>query len=43
MHFGFASELSDIGLWNIDLLDTHSDLLDTVISSKYFLCLHNVF
>ena len=43
MHFGFASELSDIGLWNIDLLDTHLDLLDTLISSKYFLCLHNVF
>ena len=29
MHFGFALELSDIDLWNIDLLDTHLDLLDT--------------
>ena len=43
MHFGFALELSDIDLWNIDLLDTHLDLLDTDIPSKYFACLHNVF
>ena len=43
MHFGFASELSDIDLWNIDLLDTHLDLLDTDIPSKYFVCLDNVF
>ena len=28
MHFGFALELSDIDLWNIDLLDTYLDLLD---------------
>ena len=28
MHFGFALELSDIDLQNIDLLDTHLDLLD---------------
>ena len=28
---------------NIDLLDTHLDLLDTDILSKYFACLHNVF
>ena len=28
MHSGFALELSDIDLWNIDLLDTHLDLLD---------------
>ena len=28
MHFGFALELSDIDLWNKDLLDTHIDLLD---------------
>ena len=33
MHFGFALELSDIDLWNIDLLDTHLDLLDTDIPS----------
>ena len=25
-HFGFALDLSDIDLWNIDLLDTHLDL-----------------
>ena len=31
MHFGFALDLSDIDLWNIDLLDTHLDLLDTDI------------
>ena len=43
MHFGFALELSDIDLWNIDLLDTHLDLLDTDIPSEYFACLHNVF
>ena len=42
MHFGFALELSDIDLWNIDLLDTHSDLLDTDIPSKCFVCLHGV-
>ena len=34
MHFGFALELSDIDLWNIDLLDTNLDLLDTGIPSK---------
>ena len=28
MHFGFALELSDIDLWNIDLLDTYLDFLD---------------
>ena len=36
MHFGFALELSDIDLWNIDLLDTHLNLLDTDIFSKQF-------
>ena len=36
MHFGFALELSDIDLWNIDLLDTHLDLLDTDIPSILF-------
>ena len=35
--------MPDIDLWNIDLLDTHLDLLDTDIPSKYFACLHNVF
>ena len=36
MHFGFTLELSDIDLWNIDLLDTHLDLLDTDIPSILF-------
>ena len=47
MHLVFALELSDIDLWNIDLLDTHLDLLSpdkyTDIPSKYFICLQNVF
>ena len=43
MHFGFALELSNVGLLNIDLLDTHLDLLNTNIPSKYFVCLNNVF
>ena len=43
MHFGFALELLDINLWNIDLSDTHLDLLDTDIPSKYFVYLHSVF
>ena len=38
MHFEFALELSDIDLWNIDLLDTHLDLSDTDIPSKYNVC-----
>ena len=29
MHFGFALDSSDIDLWNIDMLDTHLDLLGT--------------
>ena len=28
MHSGFALELSDVDLWNIDSLDTHLGLLD---------------
>ena len=43
MHFGFALELSDVDLLNIDLLDTHLDLLGTDIPSKCFACLHYVF
>ena len=43
MHFGFVLELSDVDLWNIDLLDTHLDLLDLLIPSKYFVCIHSVF
>ena len=42
MHFGFTLELSDIDLWNIDLLDTHLDLLDTDITSKHLACLGDV-
>ena len=42
MHFGFVLELSNIDLWNIDLLDTHLDLLDTDITSKNFVCLWDV-
>ena len=38
MRFGLALELS-----NVDLLDTHLDLLDTDIPSKYFVSLHSVF
>ena len=41
-HFGFALDLPDIDLWNIDLLDTHLDLLDTDITSKNFVCLRDV-
>ena len=36
MHFGFALELSNVDLLNIDLLDTHLDLLDTDIPSILF-------
>ena len=43
MHFGLTLELPDIDMWNIDSLDTHLDFLDTNISSKYFVILHNVF
>ena len=32
MHFGFALELSDIDLWNTDLLDTYFGLLNPEIS-----------
>ena len=36
MHSVFVLELLDIDLWNIDLLDTHLDLLETDIPNKYF-------
>ena len=45
MNFGFALDLSDIDLLNIDLLDqryTHLDLLDTDIPSKHFVCFQDV-
>ena len=41
--FGFAFELSDIDLWNIDLLGRHLDLLVTDIPSNSFVYLHSVF
>ena len=34
MYFGFALESSNIDWWDIDLLDTHLDLLDTDIPSQ---------
>ena len=43
MHFGFALELPDTDLWNIDFFNTHLSLLDTDIPIKYFVCLHSVF
>ena len=43
MYFGFALKLSDMDLWNIDLLDRHVDLLGTDIPSKHFVCIHNIF
>ena len=42
MHFGFALDSADIDLLNIDLLDTHLDLLDTDVPSKQFACLQDV-
>ena len=40
--FAFVLDLEDIDLWNIDLLDTHLDLLDTDIISKHFVSLRDV-
>ena len=37
MHFGFAIDSSDVGLFDKDL-----DLLDTDVASKYFVCLQGV-
>ena len=42
MHFGFALDSSGLVLLNIDLLDTHLDLIDTDIPSKQFVCLQDV-
>ena len=39
---GFALDVSDIDLWNIHLLDTDLDLLDTDIPSKHFVCVQDV-
>ena len=47
MYFGFALDLSGRDFWNIDLLDTHLNLLSpdkyTDIPSKYFVCLQIIF
>ena len=43
MHFGFALDLSEINLWNIDLPDIHLDLLDTDIPGKDSACFQDVF
>ena len=42
MHFRFSSDLSDIDLGNIDLLDPHLDLLDTDILFKHFVYLQDL-
>ena len=42
MHFGFALDSPEIDLGNLDLLDTHLDLLHTSIPSKHFVRLQNV-
>ena len=42
MHFGFVLDSSDIDLKNIDLLDTHLDLLDIDIPNKHFVSLQYV-
>ena len=42
MHFGFALDLSEIDLLNMDLSDTHLDLLDTDIPSKQLVCPQDV-
>ena len=46
MHFGFALKLSEIDLWNTDLLDTHLDLLspdtDTDIPSILFVSIESL-
>ena len=36
MHFGFALKLSNVDFLNIDLLETHLDLLDRDIPSILF-------
>ena len=47
MHFGFTIDSSDIYLWDINLLDTDLDLLDTDIPSKRLwrclACLQDIF
>ena len=40
MHFRFALDLPDIGLWNMDLC---LDLLDTEFPRKHFVCLQDIF
>ena len=42
MQFGFALDSPDIDLLNIDMLNTHLDLLHSDIPSKQFICLQDV-
>ena len=42
MHFGFALDSPDTDLRNIDLLNTHLDLLDADIPSKHLVYLQDV-
>ena len=42
MYVGFTLDSSDVDLWNIDLLGTHLDLLETDIPSKHFAFLQDI-
>ena len=42
MHFGFALDSLDIDSWNVDLSDTHLDLLDTDVLYRPSVCLQDV-
>ena len=43
MHFGFAGDLLDIDLQNIDLVGRNLDLLDKDIPRKHFVCFQDIF
>ena len=43
MYFGCASDAPDVDFWDIDLLDTDLDFLNTDIPSKHFVCPQDVF
>ena len=42
MLFGFTLDLSEIDLWDIDLLGTDLDLSGADIPIKHFVCLQDV-
>ena len=42
MHFGFALDSLYIDLWNVDLSDTHLDLLDADVLNRPSVCLQDV-